>query len=91
MISLAITVHSDRYAPRDAHRYTGHINTHACSDRIEAQRAGLRVQGLLVSGIQSTLWANGQTERVNSVRSETRSESILSLRSLLIACTLPQS
>lgn len=42
------------------------------------------MQGLLVYGVQSTLWANGQTERVNSIRSETRSGSICCLRSLLI-------
>lgn len=81
MISLAIRVHSDRYTHADTHRRTVHIQTRSRSDRIEVHRPGLAVQGLLVSGIKSTSWANGQTERVNSVTSEMRPESICCLRS----------
>lgn len=42
------------------------------------------MQGPLLAGVLSTLRANGQTEGVNSVRSERRSESVSCLRSLLI-------
>lgn len=84
MISLAITVHSDRCMPTDTHtnmQLTYCINTYSiCSGRIEAQRPGLSAKGLLVSCVQFTLWANGQTERVKNIRSE----SICCLRYLLI-------
>lgn len=73
------------------HRHTDILYTYKHMHAHTQQRPGLPVQVLLVSGIQSTLWANGQTKRVNSGRSERRSESICCLRSPLIACTLPQS
>ena len=68
MISLDITVQTYTHTLTHTQRHTVHIQTCACSERIETKRPGLAVQDLLVFGVPSILRANGQTGRVNSVR-----------------------